>query len=99
MTGSSDLFAWADRTCAVIAFPQERRIGRHRQIARTIYDAREHPNRQDFLLRRAVEQMEKMLLDAGVPQREVLSQRIPFILAVEREVERLEVMDRLGILP
>lgn len=92
------LFAWNPSNCVVLAFPQNKRIGRAREVARAAFSMSEHPRKVEAYRRRILEELVRMLTDRGVVASEATSQSIAFDRIVDREFARLQTMRKLGLL-
>jgi len=96
----TDLFTWRrDRPpCVVVAFPQAKRIGRAREVALTAFEMAKHPARVEAYRRRIREELARLLTYRGVDPLDAAAEVVAFDNVVDRESERLRVMDRLGLL-
>jgi len=96
----TDLFTWRqDRTpCVMLPFPQARRIGRAREVALIAFEMSKHPARVEAYRRRIREELARLLTYRGIDASEAASQVEAFDHVVEREFNRLMVMDKLGLL-
>ncbi|MCO6180266.1 DUF6074 family protein [Ciceribacter sp. RN22] len=101
MTTDLPLFSWLNsrQSCDVLAFPQSRRIGKARQYAATAYRLEGEPKRLASYRLRMRNELLRMLHEGGVDDDTALSQALDFDRLIDREIDRLKVMDRLGLLP
>jgi hypothetical protein len=98
MTTDLPLFSWKPSSCAVLAFPQGRRIGKARKYASTAYRLEGEPKRLASYRLRMRNDLLRMLHEGGVDNATAATQADDFDRLIDREVERLKVMDRLGLL-
>jgi len=96
----SDLFTWrSDRpNCVVLPYPQAKRIGKARKYALTAYRLEGEPRRLASYRVRMRNELLRMLDEGGVDNDAALAQADDFDRLVNREVDRLRTMDRLGLL-
>lgn len=93
-----DLFSWKPASCVVLAFPQSKRIGKARQYAATAYRLEQEPRRLFAYRNRMRSDLMRMLGEGGVDEDTAAAEAAAFDRIIDREVERLRVMDRLGLL-
>ncbi|NML73071.1 hypothetical protein HHL25_02920 [Rhizobium sp. S-51] len=92
------LFTWKPRSCVVMPFPQARRIGKARKYAATAYRLEDEPRRLASYRVRVRNELIRMLVEGGVDEITAAAEAVAFDLIIDREIERLRVMDRLGLL-
>lgn len=92
------LFDWKPASCAVLPFPQGKRIGKARKYALTAYRLEEEPRRVTSYRLRMRNELLRMLREGGVDDAAAILQADAFDRLVDREIERLRTMDRLGLL-